>query len=134
MVLQKKIVLAVRANAIFNFKSFDASGRKMFQEKFLLIRALSIPQALTPRDSAFHALNRLAYGPRPGDVARVAGDGVMRWIDRQLSPDRIDDDPLDRRERQFSILGYDRSDLAALYVAAQRQRVVDPPAGERVRR
>ena len=79
-------------------------------------------QALTPRDSAFHALNRLAYGPRPGDVARVAGDGVMRWIDRQLSPDRIDDDPLDRRERQFSILGYDRSDLAALYVAAQRQR------------
>src|ERR1700704_5224067 len=79
-------------------------------------------QALTPRDSAFHALNRLAYGPRPGDVARVAGDGVMRWIDRQLSPDRIDDDPLDRRERQFSILGYDRGDLAALYVAAQRQR------------
>src|SRR5438034_4915911 len=40
--------------------------------------------ALTPQDSALHALNRLAYGPRPGDVPRVAAEGVMRWIDRQL--------------------------------------------------
>jgi uncharacterized protein (DUF1800 family) len=78
--------------------------------------------ALTPRDSAFHALNRLAYGPRPGDVARVAADGVMRWIDRQLSPDKIDDDRLARRERQFRILDYDRGDLATMYVEAQRER------------
>src|SRR5213596_806297 len=55
--------------------------------------------ALTPQDSALHALNRLAYGPRPGDVPRVAVEGVMRWIDRQLSPDRIDDDRLAKRER-----------------------------------
>src|SRR5438034_584525 len=45
--------------------------------------------ALSPQDSAFHALNRLAYGPRPGDVLRVAAGGVLRWIDRQLSPDGI---------------------------------------------
>jgi len=49
-------------------------------------------------DSAFHALNRLAYGPRPGDVQRVAADGVMRWIDRQLSPEEIDDYRLAERE------------------------------------
>jgi uncharacterized protein (DUF1800 family) len=78
--------------------------------------------ALTPQDSAFHALNRLAYGPRPGDVARVAADGVMRWIDRQLSPDAIDDDRLARRERQFRILDYDRGDLATMYAEAQRER------------
>jgi uncharacterized protein (DUF1800 family) len=78
--------------------------------------------ALTPRDSAFHALNRLAYGPRPGDVPRVAAEGVMRWIDRQLSPARIDDDRLAQRERQFAILAYDRGDLAAMYTEAQRER------------
>jgi uncharacterized protein (DUF1800 family) len=78
--------------------------------------------ALTPRDSAFHALNRLAYGPRPGDVPRVAADGVMRWIDRQLSPDGIDDHRLVTRARQFQILEYDRGDLAAMYTEAQRER------------
>src|SRR6266704_370987 len=77
---------------------------------------------LTPQDSALHALNRLAYGPRPGDVPRVAAEGVMRWIDHQLSPDRIDDDRLAQRERRFDILRYDRGDLAALYTAAQRER------------
>ena len=78
--------------------------------------------ALTPQDSAFHALNRLAYGPRPGDVPRVVAEGVMRWIDRQLSPDGVDDDRWAQRERRFDILKYDRGDLAALYVEAQRER------------
>src|SRR6266704_1774216 len=78
--------------------------------------------ALTPQDSAFHALNRLAYGPRPGDVPRVVAEGVMRWIDRQLSPDGVDDDRWAQRERRFDILKYDRGDLAALYAEAQRER------------
>src|SRR5881296_3260057 len=78
--------------------------------------------ALTPQDSALHALNRLAYGPRPGDVPRVAAEGVMRWIDHQLSRDRIDDDRLAQRERRFDILRYDRGDLAAMSTEAQRER------------
>ena len=77
---------------------------------------------LTPRDSARHALNRLAYGPRPGEVHRVAADGVMRCIDRQLSPRKIDDGPLAARERRFKILDYDSGELARIYVDAQRER------------
>src|SRR5438128_8074418 len=78
--------------------------------------------ALSPQDSAFHALNRLAYGPRPGDVPRVAAGGVLRWIDRQLSPDGINDDRLAQQERQFGILAYDRGDLAAMYTEVRRER------------
>src|SRR3989449_523858 len=77
---------------------------------------------LTPRDSALHALNRLAYGPRPGEVDRVAAAGVMQWIDRQLSPSKIDDHALAERERAFDILDYDRGDLAKLYLDAERER------------
>src|ERR1700730_17906598 len=36
-----------------------------------------------------HALDRLTFGPRPGDVERVRKLGVKKWIDQQLHPDRI---------------------------------------------
>src|SRR5882672_10370687 len=95
----------------------------------VLVVALSIvpsfhlsAQALTPRDSALHALNRLAYGPRPGDVDSVARTGVMRWIVRQLDFGRLPDERLAERERAFRLLNYDREELARRYGDAQRER------------
>ena len=79
-------------------------------------------QPLTPRDSALHALSRLAYGPRPGDVDRVAALGVMKWIDTQLHPDRIHDPEVERRERAFPILDEDPGDLARAIIDMRRQR------------
>ncbi|HKT31157.1 MAG TPA: DUF1800 domain-containing protein [Gammaproteobacteria bacterium] len=38
---------------------------------------------------ALHVLNRLAFGPRPGDVQRVAAMGVDAYIQQQLHPDSI---------------------------------------------
>jgi uncharacterized protein (DUF1800 family) len=38
-----------------------------------------------------HVLNRLTFGPRPDDVARLREIGVASWIDQQLHPERIDD-------------------------------------------
>jgi len=45
--------------------------------------------ALTPEQAATHVLNRLAFGPRPGDVERVTQMGVQRYIDSQLNPEAI---------------------------------------------
>src|SRR6266550_7868423 len=58
-------------------------------------------QLLSPRDSALHALNRLAYGPRPGEADSVARLGVLNWIDQQLRPERLRDDRLTEREPAF---------------------------------
>jgi uncharacterized protein (DUF1800 family) len=44
-----------------------------------------------------HALNRLTFGPRAGDVERVQKIGLGTWIDRQLSPSSIDDSALTSR-------------------------------------
>jgi uncharacterized protein (DUF1800 family) len=44
-----------------------------------------------------HALNRLGYGPRPGDVEKVRAMGLERWILLQLHPDRIPDPALATR-------------------------------------
>ena len=46
---------------------------------------------LTADQQVVHVLNRLAFGPRPGDVQRVRELGVDRWIAQQLQPGRIDD-------------------------------------------
>src|SRR5438045_7164975 len=85
--------------------------------------AAPLQSPLMPRDSASHALNRLAYGPRPGEIERVARAGVLRWIDAQLEPDKIDDAAFTRRERDFDILNYDRGDLDRVNTEAQAARV-----------
>ncbi len=41
---------------------------------------------LNADEAILHAMNRLAYGPRPGDVERVRQMGLAKWIDQQLSP------------------------------------------------
>ncbi|HWX25509.1 MAG TPA: DUF1800 family protein, partial [Vicinamibacteria bacterium] len=38
-----------------------------------------------------HALNRLGYGPRPGDVEAVKAMGLLKWMDLQMHPERIPD-------------------------------------------
>jgi uncharacterized protein (DUF1800 family) len=38
---------------------------------------------------ALHALNRLAFGPRPGDLERVNQTGVERYLREQLDPQSI---------------------------------------------
>jgi uncharacterized protein (DUF1800 family) len=55
---------------------------------------------LTEDQAILHALNRLAYGPRPGDVERVREMGLENWINQQLNPKRIDDSALDQRLNQ----------------------------------
>jgi len=42
-------------------------------------------------DPAWRALNRIAYGPRPGDLERVRAMGVDAYVEEQLAPERIEE-------------------------------------------
>ena len=53
-----------------------------------------------------HALNRLAFGPRPGDVERVRQMGLSAWIEQQLSPASIDDSAVETQLAQLPALRY----------------------------
>src|ERR1700760_2759948 len=53
--------------------------------KGLPITDLSVDEAIE------HALNRLAYGTRPGDLERIKQMGLTKWIEQQLNPKSIDD-------------------------------------------
>jgi len=60
---------------------------------------------------ALHALNRLSFGPRPGEVQRVAAMGVDKWIEQQLHPDKIDDHALEARLAGFATLRMDTKEM-----------------------
>lgn len=48
-------------------------------------------QPLTEKQKISHALNRLTYGPRPGDFEQVQRLGLAQWLEKQLHPETIDD-------------------------------------------
>src|SRR3954462_2937884 len=68
-------------------------------------------EQLDERQRAAHALNRLTFGPRPGEVDRVAKIGVDKWIDQQLNPGKIDDRALEARLSSFRTLRMDSKEL-----------------------
>src|SRR6266850_438675 len=59
---------------------------------------------LSPDEAILHALNRLAYGPRPGEVERVRQMGLPKWIEEQLNPGSIDDKALEARLQNYPTL------------------------------
>ncbi len=69
------------------------SRRVMLLGALALLGTLAVAAPSAPREDEdariVHALNRLGYGPRPGDVERVRAMGLDKWIDSQLHPDRI---------------------------------------------
>lgn len=70
---------------------------------------------LTEDQAVLHALNRLGYGPRPGDLERVKQLGLEKWIEQQLHPDAIDDSKLQARLRALPALGLSAQALLADY-------------------
>lgn len=57
----------------------------------LVLGVYGFAYAGEPSDTvrALHVLNRLGYGPRPGDLERVKAMGVERYIEEQLHPESI---------------------------------------------
>ncbi len=62
------------------------------------------PPASVTLDEISHVLNRLTFGPRPGDYARVAEMGVAAFIEEQLAPEKIDDWRCERIVRRLEAL------------------------------
>src|SRR5262252_5047778 len=97
-------------------------GRSLAFASFVAIVALPLaaaeadaPAALTERERALHLLNRLAFGPRPGDVDRVLALGVQTWIERQLHPNRIDDRATESLLAGLPTVSMSRAELVARF-------------------
>jgi uncharacterized protein (DUF1800 family) len=76
------------------------------------------------RKQAVHVFNRLAFGPRPGDVDRVMAIGVDKWIDQQLYPDKIDDSALDARLSPFRTLRMNTHEIVENFPSEQMIKAI----------
>jgi uncharacterized protein (DUF1800 family) len=68
-------------------------------------------QPLTEEERATQALNRLTFGPRPGDVERIQAIGVKKWVEMQLNPEQVDDSLLEARLQSFPAMRMSQQDL-----------------------
>src|SRR5690349_16628036 len=73
------------------------------------------PRELLPDEQVQQVLNRLAFGPRPGDAERVRAMGVDRWIDQQLHPEQIDDRAAEDLVSHYETLNEKTSDLVQTF-------------------
>src|SRR2546428_666449 len=95
---------------------------------FISIVVLTSGLALTgaapvPSDDRMivHVLNRVAFGPRAGDIDRVKVIGLQRYIDEQLHPERIPDAAMSARLSGLTTLGMSSREIAETYEIPQLQ-------------
>ena len=92
--------------------------------------------ALSPREQALHVLNRLGFGPRPGDVERVLQMGVGKYVEQQLHPETIADGAVAAKLAGLSTLQMSNAELFDRFERplreAQRQRKAGPGEGQEV--
>jgi uncharacterized protein (DUF1800 family) len=77
---------------------------------------------LTHQQKTLHALNRLTFGPRPGDEQAVNKMGLEAWFERQLHPETIDDSAFDERLDQFPALKLSQAEMMSRYPTPQMIR------------
>jgi uncharacterized protein (DUF1800 family) len=78
-------------------------------------RTVTPPSKLTDEQRALHALNRLTFGPRPGDLQKVMNTDVDDWIEQQLHPEEISDSVLDGKLGAFRTLRMSTRDLVQTF-------------------
>ncbi|MEK7701011.1 MAG: DUF1800 domain-containing protein [candidate division NC10 bacterium] len=80
-----------------------------------------------------HALSRLTYGPRPGDLERVRAMSLQAWIERQLDPATTDDSATERALADLATLRMPIPELLREYPRPDRKLLEKVQSGEMTR-
>jgi len=86
------------------------------------VTVVSEPREQTVDQQVAHALGRLTFGTRPGDLQRVREMGVDRWIETQLAPRQINDAAAVEFLKRYPTLELSAGELLRDYAGAQQLR------------
>jgi uncharacterized protein (DUF1800 family) len=80
------------------------AGDKKSKAKRANPTSSATPVQMDDHKRIVHALNRFTFGVRPSDIEKVQAEGLDKWFDEQLHPEKIDDGALESRLAPFRTL------------------------------
>lgn len=83
-------------------------------------------RSLNNREAAIHVLNRLAFGPKPGQVDEVTRTGWKQWVEAQLHPETINDSAIAARLEAYPSLTMDLTQVQDEYQPQDKPDRSDP--------
>jgi uncharacterized protein (DUF1800 family) len=86
--MQRKPLLVISTAALLIVLSAPVT----FAKKKAPVKTPPVPQ-LSQDEKILHVLNRLTFGARPGDVEMVRQMGIEKYIEQQLHPGQIPENP-----------------------------------------
>ena len=102
--MMRRLLLAAAAVIVAHGASGGGDPNRLFETK------------LSPEEKIQQALNRLTFGARPGDLAEVRKLGVEKWIELQLHPERIAENPvLEIRLKPLETIRMSGADILTQY-------------------
>ncbi|HLK50339.1 MAG TPA: DUF1800 domain-containing protein [Bryobacteraceae bacterium] len=115
--------MCCRALASLLFLTVLAEAPALAKKK--AVEPPSFQKEISKQSRIDQALNRLTFGPRPGDAARVQSTGLKKWIDLQLHPNRIPENPLlVEKLKTLDSLSMSSQELVRNYPAPQMVRQI----------
>jgi len=112
----KRIAQLFGAALLVTAFGFSGKAAGRFDQKLLLDKQI------------VHVLNRLTFGPRPGDLQQVRQMGVDKWIDQQLHPERItENSALDAKLNRLQSMNLPMWQIMEKY-SPQQFMVIRPPS------
>ncbi len=104
----------------------DKKDKNKSAETSKTLKGLPI-DGLSDDEAILLALDRLGFGPRPGDLDRIKELGLQKWVDQQLHPESIDDSAAEAKLDHFPTLKMSSAKLLEEFpqpqVAARREGV-----------
>jgi uncharacterized protein (DUF1800 family) len=83
------------------------------------------PMQMDDNKRIIHALNRFTFGARPADVERVRSEGLDKWFDEQLHPEKIDDGALESRLAPFRTLKMSSKEMVENFPPPQVLKAIE---------
>lgn len=105
------------------FSPFPVLCRRLGLSLLIVVGQAVQAAPATGEAEALHVVNRLSFGPAPGDVARVMRIGVDAYIDEQLHPERLaEPTALTRRLADLELAGATQGEALRRFRAVRQNR------------